>query len=101
MILAGGLGRARRFLEKCRLFTLAESLGGVESLVEHPGLMTHASIPAKRRAQIGIDDGLVRLSMGIEDVRDLISDLEMALGGNAAKTARSGKPPRMPRRRLR
>ncbi len=57
------------------LFTLAESLGGVESLVEHPGLMTHASIPAERRAEIGIDDGLVRLSVGIEDVRDLIADL--------------------------
>jgi cystathionine beta-lyase/cystathionine gamma-synthase len=61
------------------LFTLAESLGGVESLVEHPGLMTHASIPADRRAEIGIDDGLVRLSVGVEDVRDLIADLEQAL----------------------
>ena len=86
-ILQGGLPRARRFLERVRLFTLAESLGGVESLVEHPGLMTHASIPAKRRAEIGIDDGLVRLSVGIEDVRDLISDLEQALGGKAAKIA--------------
>jgi cystathionine gamma-lyase len=78
-VLDGGLARARRFLERCRLFTLAESLGGVESLVEHPGLMTHASIPPERRAQIGIDDGLVRLSVGIEDVRDLIADLEQAL----------------------
>ncbi|MGD0462773.1 MAG: PLP-dependent aspartate aminotransferase family protein [Tepidisphaeraceae bacterium] len=82
-ILAGGLAGARRFLERCRLFTLAESLGGVESLVEHPGLMTHASIPPERRAQIGIDDGLVRLSVGIEDARDLISDLEFALGATA------------------
>ena len=79
-ILDGGLPRARRFLERCQLFTLAESLGGVESLVEHPALMTHASIPPERRAQIGIDDGLVRLSVGIEDVRDLIADLEQALG---------------------
>lgn len=79
-ILDGGLPRARRFLERCELFTLAESLGGVESLVEHPGLMTHASIPPDRRAEIGIADGLVRLSVGIEDVRDLIKDLERALG---------------------
>jgi cystathionine gamma-lyase len=80
VVLDGGLARARRFLERCQLFTLAESLGGVESLVEHPGLMTHASIPADRRAEIGIDDGLVRLSVGVEDVRDLIADLEQALG---------------------
>jgi cystathionine gamma-lyase len=79
-VLAGGISRARRFLERCRLFTLAESLGGVESLVEHPGLMTHASIPAERRAEIGIDEGLVRLSVGIEDCRDLIADLAFALG---------------------
>jgi cystathionine gamma-lyase len=78
-VLDGGLPRARRFLERCSLFTLAESLGGVESLVEHPGLMTHASIPAARRAEIGIDDGLVRLSVGVEDVRDLIADLDQAL----------------------
>jgi cystathionine gamma-lyase len=78
-ILDGGLPRARRFLERCHLFTLAESLGGVESLIEHPGLMTHASIPAARRAELGIDDGLVRLSVGIEDVRDLIADLKDAL----------------------
>jgi cystathionine gamma-lyase len=80
-ILKGGLSKARRFLERCELFTLAESLGGVESLVEHPGLMTHASIPAKRRAEIGIDDGLVRLSVGIEDAKDLTSDLKTALRG--------------------
>jgi cystathionine gamma-lyase len=79
-VLAGGISRARRFLERCRLFTLAESLGGVESLVEHPGLMTHASIPAERRAEIGIEEGLVRLSVGIEDSRDLIADLAFALG---------------------
>jgi cystathionine gamma-lyase len=78
-VLDGGLARARRFLEKCELFTLAESLGGVESLVEHPGVMTHASIPAERRAEIGIDDGLVRLSVGIEDWRDLVADLKNAL----------------------
>jgi cystathionine gamma-lyase len=78
-VLDGGLERAKRFLERCNIFTLAESLGGVESLVEHPGLMTHASIPAERRAEIGIDDGLVRLSVGIEDSQDLILDLKQAL----------------------
>jgi len=79
-VLDGGEARARRVLERCKLFTLAESLGGVESLIEHPGLMTHASIPAAKRREIGIDDGLVRLSVGIEEVRDLIADLEFALG---------------------
>jgi cystathionine gamma-lyase len=78
-VLSGGLPRARRFLERCRIFTLAESLGGVESLVEHPGLMTHASIPAEQRAAIGITDGLVRLSVGVEDIEDLLADLEQAL----------------------
>jgi cystathionine gamma-lyase len=78
-VLTGGLPRARCFLERCRLFTLAESLGGVESLIEHPGLMTHASIPPEKRMKIGIDDGLVRLSVGIEHVDDLIADLEQAL----------------------
>jgi cystathionine gamma-lyase len=78
-VLAGGLDRSRRFLEACQVFTLAESLGGVESLIEHPALMTHASIPAEQRAAIGIDDGLVRLSVGIEHVDDLIADLELAL----------------------
>ena len=77
-VIDGGLERSRRFLECCRLFTLAESLGGVESLIEHPALMTHASIPAKQRAAIGIDDGLVRLSVGIEHVDDLIADLDNA-----------------------
>src|SRR5262249_31741490 len=79
VVLDGGEARARSFLERCQLFTLAESLGGVESLVEHPGLMTHASIPAEQRRRIGIDDGLVRLSVGIEDSADLIADLEQAL----------------------
>ena len=78
-VLDGGEKRARQFLERCRVFTLAESLGGVESLIEHPGLMTHASIPAEKRAAIGIDDGLVRLSVGIEHVDDLIADLSWAL----------------------
>ena len=79
VVLSGGESRARRFLEHCRLFTLAESLGGVESLIEHPGLMTHASIPAAKRHEIGIEDGLVRLSVGIEDVNDLIADLDQAI----------------------
>lgn len=78
-VLDGGESRARRFLERCRVFTLAESLGGVESLIEHPGLMTHASIPAEQRRAIGIDDGLVRLSVGVEHVDDLIADLNWAL----------------------
>jgi cystathionine beta-lyase/cystathionine gamma-synthase len=78
-VLQGGLEPARRFLERCRIFALAESLGGVESLIEHPGLMTHASIPAEKRAELGIDDGLVRLSVGIEDVADLVADLAQAL----------------------
>ncbi|MBA4012473.1 MAG: cystathionine gamma-synthase [Phenylobacterium sp.] len=68
-----------RMLERTRLFTLAESLGGVESLIEHPAIMTHASIPAETRARIGIADGLIRLSVGIEDAGDLIADLEQAL----------------------
>ena len=75
----GGLEPSRRFLERCRIFSLAESLGGVESLIEHPAIMTHASIPAEVRAKTGISDGLVRLSVGIEDVEDLIADLENAL----------------------
>lgn len=78
--LKGGLDDARRFLERVHLFSLAESLGGVESLIEHPAIMTHASVPAENRAALGISDGLVRLSVGIEDVTDLIHDLERALG---------------------
>lgn len=77
--LKGGLEPARRMLERTELFSLAESLGGVESLIEHPAIMTHASIPADQRAALGIDDGLVRLSVGVEDVADLIADLEQAL----------------------
>ena len=76
----GGLPEARRFLEKLQIFTIAESLGGVESLVDHPGLMTHASIPPEKRAALGIDDSLIRLSVGIEDAGDLIEDLNQALG---------------------
>lgn len=75
----GGLPEARTFLERLRIFTIAESLGGVESLVDHPGLMTHASIPAAQRKELGIDDALIRLSVGIEDVEDLIADLQEAL----------------------
>ena len=75
----GGLDDARQFLERLRIFTIAESLGGVESLVDHPGLMTHASIPPEKRKELGIDDSLIRLSVGIEDVTDLIADLDQAL----------------------
>ena len=80
VVLKGDLAAAKRFLECCRLFTLAESLGGVESLIEHPAIMTHASIPPEQRARIGISDSLVRLSVGIEDADDLIADLAAALG---------------------
>ena len=78
-ILKGGLDDARRFLERVELFALAESLGGVESLIEHPAIMTHASIPAENRAALGISDGLVRLSVGIESADDLMADLQNAL----------------------
>jgi cystathionine gamma-lyase len=78
-VLRGGLEDARRFLEKCHLFSLAESLGGVESLIEHPALMTHASLPAAMRAQLGIGDSLIRLSVGVEDVEDLLAELRGAL----------------------
>ncbi len=78
-VLAGGLERTVRFLGRLRLFTLAESLGGVESLVEHPALMSHASLPPEKRAAVGIDDGLVRISVGVEDVDDLIDDFRQAL----------------------
>jgi cystathionine gamma-lyase len=77
-VLTGGIEAARRFLSACQIFTLAESLGGVESLIEHPAIMTHASVPAERRAQLGIADGLIRLSVGIEDAADLQADLERA-----------------------
>jgi len=76
----GDLENARRFLERCEVFALAESLGGVESLVDHPAIMTHASVPAEERAALGISDRLIRLSVGIEDVTDLLADLDAALG---------------------
>jgi cystathionine beta-lyase/cystathionine gamma-synthase len=79
--LEGGLDDARRFLERCEVFALAESLGGVESLIEHPAIMTHASVPAATRAQLGISDTLCRLSVGIENVDDLRADLQQALEG--------------------
>ncbi len=79
--IAGDLARARRVLERTQLFTLAESLGGVESLIEHPAIMTHASIPPEQRAAIGISDTLIRLSVGIEDCDDLLADLSQALAG--------------------
>jgi len=78
-IVKGGEAAALRVLERCQIFTLAESLGGVESLIEHPGIMTHASVPADVRKQIGISDALIRLSVGVEDAEDLIADLEQAL----------------------
>jgi len=76
----GGLKKARRMLERCELFALAESLGGVESLIEHPAIMTHASVPPANRKRLGISDGLIRLSVGVEDVEDLIAELQGALG---------------------
>lgn len=75
----GGEAAARRMMERCEYFTVAESLGGVESLVNHPAIMTHASVPAERRAQLGIADNLVRLSVGVEDLADLTQDLDQAL----------------------
>ena len=77
-VLTGGLEASRRFLSACQIFTLAESLGGVESLIEHPAIMTHASVPPDRRAELGIADGFIRLSVGIEDAADLQADLERA-----------------------
>lgn len=77
----GGLAAARQVLERCRVFALAESLGGVESLIDHPAIMTHASIAPERRAALGISDSLIRLSVGIEDEADLRADLEQALSG--------------------
>jgi cystathionine gamma-lyase len=79
--LRADLAGTKRFCERCSLFTLAESLGGVESLVGHPGLMSHASLPAERRSELRLSDNLVRLSVGIEDAADLIRDLEHALAG--------------------
>jgi len=79
VVIKGGLAPSRDFLERVQLFSLAESLGGVESLIEHPAIMTHASIPAAQRKILGIDDGLVRLSVGVEHIDDLLADLEQAL----------------------
>ena len=79
VVLKGGLASAKIFLENTQLFSLAESLGGVESLIEHPAIMTHASVPEAIRNEIGIVDGLVRLSVGIETLEDLIADIEIAL----------------------
>lgn len=84
-VIKGGLKASKRFLETCQIFQLAESLGGVESLIEHPGIMTHASVPKDIRSELGINDGLVRLSVGVEDIDDLLSDLQRSL--NAAKDA--------------
>jgi cystathionine gamma-lyase len=78
--LKGGLAEARRFLERVEVFALAESLGGVESLIEHPAIMTHASLPPEQRRALGIGDTLIRLSVGIEDEADLLADLDQALG---------------------
>ncbi len=74
----GGLAKARPFLEACRIFALAESLGGVESLIEHPAIMTHASVPPETREALGLTDALIRLSVGIEDLDDLLDDLDQA-----------------------
>ena len=81
VVLKGGLKTATTFLERTKIFALAESLGGVESLIEHPALMTHASVPTEVRKDLGIEDGLVRLSVGIESVEDLLEDLNQALSG--------------------
>ena len=81
VVLKGGLQSATAFLERTEIFSLAERLGGVESLIEHPAIMTHASVPLEIRNEIGIVDGLVRLSVGIETLEDLLSDLETALSG--------------------
>lgn len=80
IVLKGGMDEARVMLERCELFALAESLGGVESLINHPAIMTHASVPAEIRAGLGMTDSLIRLSVGVEDVADLRADLEYALG---------------------
>lgn len=88
MYLKGDINTARTFLENVRIFALAESLGGVESLIEHPAIMTHASVPPDQREQLGISDTLIRLSVGVEDCDDLIEDLDQALAA-AAKHALS------------
>jgi cystathionine gamma-lyase len=75
----GGLEAARKLLKSVKVFACAESLGGVESLIEHPAIMTHASVPREARERLGINDGLIRLSVGIEDAQDLVDDLQRAL----------------------
>jgi cystathionine beta-lyase/cystathionine gamma-synthase len=77
----GSLARARKVAESTKLFALAESLGGVESLIVHPAMMTHASVPAGMRERMGVSDGLLRVSVGVEDIDDLIADLEQAFAG--------------------
>ena len=77
--LKGDIKKSKKFLEKIKMFSLAESLGGVESLIEHPAIMTHASIPKEVREELGIFDNLIRLSVGIEDIDDLLADLEKTL----------------------
>ena len=75
----GSLDNAKKVLDSVKLCTLGESLGGVESLISHPASMTHASIPEDRRAELGITEGLVRISVGIEDIEDILNDLDQAL----------------------
>ncbi len=87
-VVKGGLPAARAFLSSLHLFALAESLGGVESLIEHPAIMTHASVPPETRAALGIDDGFIRVSVGIENADDLVEDLER--GFAAARAPRAG-----------
>jgi len=82
-VLRGDLERARRFLKACQIFVCAESLGGVESLIEHPAIMTHASVPADLRKTLGIEDSLIRISVGIEDVDDLLADLDQAFSASS------------------
>ena len=79
VVVKGGLRKSRKVLERCELFALAESLGGVESLIEHPAIMTHASVPPANRKRLGISDGLIRLSVGVEDIADLRAELAAAL----------------------
>ena len=78
----GDLDATARMLQRCKVFALAESLGGVESLVNHPAIMTHASVPLEKRQRLGISDNLIRLSVGIEDIEDLVADLDQALDAN-------------------
>jgi cystathionine gamma-lyase len=91
--LSGGVAAANAFASATRLFTLAESLGGVESLVEVPASMTHASIPAEVRRASGLPDGLVRLSVGLEHAEDLLADVEQALAKAVREPARSARRP--------